>query len=492
MASPDFSNYVDLTINDLQPRDIYDNAVSYAIQALPDFDPRPGTVEDAMLESMSYVSGLLLGAINRLPNGLMEGLLKLMGFDRIEASFATGAVVFTSIDTDGLVIPAGTQVAFTEVTAEGIIQHIFSTDSEATIVPGNSVSSPIPVTAEAAGVKPVIPDGASLLILTASNKLFSCTFSGQLVQGGASESDTSYFNRGATYLASLSASLATTNQINNYILTNYGDVFRARTENLTKIQVGDGVRIFESAGSIGASLTQEIFSSFDPVPAPGAGNLIRVSGVGSSKFNGIFQITSVGSNPSRVVYFSNTIGASAGEAFTGFYSVEFLQTLNNGAFEAEPIEEFPGHILSFVAGTGASIVSSGLKASIKSDVENKAIAGLQYQVIDPLLAPITVYPTVILLPGFLEEDVLPAVDAAVEEFLSPDNWEWDDVIRKNAVIGRISQVPGVEYVRNVVFSSTSPLTEVTFLGDVQFTFKGVLPIPTSSASVWDPMTIELL
>ena len=37
MASPDFSQYIDLTINDKQPDGIYNEAVEYARLALPEF-----------------------------------------------------------------------------------------------------------------------------------------------------------------------------------------------------------------------------------------------------------------------------------------------------------------------------------------------------------------------------------------------------------------------------------------------------------------------
>jgi hypothetical protein len=44
MASPNFSEYINLTINDKQITDIYDDAVEYAQIALPEFTPRVGTI----------------------------------------------------------------------------------------------------------------------------------------------------------------------------------------------------------------------------------------------------------------------------------------------------------------------------------------------------------------------------------------------------------------------------------------------------------------
>lgn len=470
MASPDFSEYVDLTINDLQPSEIYDNAVNYALKALPEFDPRPGTVEDAMLQAMSYISGLLLGGINRLPNGLMEGVLRLMGLQRDESTFATGAVIFTSIDNDGLVIPAGTQVAFTEVTATGVVQHIFNTDTEVTITAGNSVSDAVSVTAQDPGAKPLISDGDSMLILTASNKLFQCVFSGTLVQGGAGESNDDYLSRGVTYLSSLSSTLATASQITNYILTYYRSVFRATTEDLKKIEVGDGVRIFESSGLIGASLNQDVLTDFDQVPA--AGDVIRIYGATPTYFNGIFEIDSVGSSPDSVIYFNNTVGASTGESHVGEYKVELIESLSTGASTAA------GHVVSFVCRTGGASVDFATKTNIQTDVEDKTVAGLQYRVLDALVANVTVTASVSVQSGFVEADVLAAAEVALEQFLSPNTWDWTSIVRKNVLITRLAQVAGVYYVDDVTISldSSTPVGHVDGSGDLIFDYVGVLPL----------------
>jgi hypothetical protein len=77
MPSPDIRNYVDLTVYDLQPTDIYDASVEYAATSLPEWRPVPGSVEDALLQAASFMTGELVGAINRLPSGVVEALLKL-------------------------------------------------------------------------------------------------------------------------------------------------------------------------------------------------------------------------------------------------------------------------------------------------------------------------------------------------------------------------------------------------------------------------------
>ena len=79
MTSPNFSQYIDLTVSDLNVVDIYDDSVEYAQTNLPEFNPRVGTIENAILEAVSYQTGNIVTAINRLPDGLMEGLLSING-----------------------------------------------------------------------------------------------------------------------------------------------------------------------------------------------------------------------------------------------------------------------------------------------------------------------------------------------------------------------------------------------------------------------------
>ena len=107
MPSPDFSDYIDLTINDKSITDVYDEAVEYAQTSFPEFSPRTGTIENALLESVAYSTGSLIATINRLPDGLMEGLLKLMGFNRIEATASTGTVLIELSVNTGATIVSG-------------------------------------------------------------------------------------------------------------------------------------------------------------------------------------------------------------------------------------------------------------------------------------------------------------------------------------------------------------------------------------------------
>jgi len=105
MASPNFSSYIDLTINDKSITEVYDASVQYAQTSLPEFDPRVGTIENALLEAVAHATGSLIATINTLPDGLMEGLLKLMGFSRVEATPSAATVSITlSINTGATIL----------------------------------------------------------------------------------------------------------------------------------------------------------------------------------------------------------------------------------------------------------------------------------------------------------------------------------------------------------------------------------------------------
>jgi hypothetical protein len=142
MASPNFSDYVDLTINDKSITDVYNDAVEYAQTAMPEFTPRVGTVENALLEAVSHTTGSLIAAINRLPDGLMEGILNLMGFSRIEATPSTGTVEIELSVNTGATISAGTVFSYDVYDASGALtQYLYESINDITIASGDTTGS---------------------------------------------------------------------------------------------------------------------------------------------------------------------------------------------------------------------------------------------------------------------------------------------------------------------------------------------------------------
>lgn len=226
MPSPDFSSYIDLTPYDAQPSEIYSAAVEYATTSMPDFSPRTGTVEDAMLQAMSYVSGFLAASINRLPNSLMEGVLNVFGFDRNEATLSSGTIVLTLLGDAGTIY-AGTQFSYEETVDGQINQYVFSA-LDNTSVALNDFEVEINVISTSAGQIPTISSGSTMKLLTANSLIISAV-AGTITSGTDSEDDTSYFTRAVTYFQSLSDGLITPRQIEAHVLSSYPVITRVKS-----------------------------------------------------------------------------------------------------------------------------------------------------------------------------------------------------------------------------------------------------------------------
>lgn len=223
MTSPDFREYVDLTIYDTTPQILYDDSVTYAQTAMPEFDPRIGTIEDALLQGMAFVGAILATGINRLPNGLMEGILNLLGFARNEAQFATGtATITTSINT-GTVIPKGTVFTY-DVFEDGITtSYPFETNSDL-VIASTFDEGEVAITATNAGQYPALLAGQTLTLVSQVPYVIAVELTDDIEVGADTETQTQFFNRGAQYLASLNATIATSAQMTNYIVANYTTV----------------------------------------------------------------------------------------------------------------------------------------------------------------------------------------------------------------------------------------------------------------------------
>lgn len=243
MPSPDFSNYIDLTIYDVEPITVYNDAVDYAKISLPEFEPRVGTVENAILEAVAHSTAVLANTINRIPDGLMEGILALMGFTRNEATFATGSVKFTAYDDLGVTIAAGTVVSYEQVSGTTVVSWAFETNTDL-IIPEGATEGSVAVTALSAGLYPELFNTQSLVIISAAEGVAEAELVADIYVGSDSETDFEYFSRGAQFLASLNTSLSTAAQVSNKIRSSYSSIPVFKVYDLTKsdnMTIGDSV-----------------------------------------------------------------------------------------------------------------------------------------------------------------------------------------------------------------------------------------------------------
>jgi hypothetical protein len=234
----DFSEYVYLVPFDVSPTSVYLDAIDYAKIVLPEFQPRQGTPEDAILQAVSYISALNISAINRLPDRLMAGLVGMMGVEIDDGEKAIIDVEFTCIDNFGTTIPQGTLLRHDYEFLGEQRSVYFQTNEEGIIAPVDP-EDPLPtaiIEAEAidVGVVLPIPNGTELTIDTPTSNIISAVLDATVNSGTNPENENDYLSRAVAYLGSLSSSFAKASQIDGFVLSRFlSTTSRCRTFDLT-------------------------------------------------------------------------------------------------------------------------------------------------------------------------------------------------------------------------------------------------------------------
>lgn len=464
----DFSDFIDLTVFDLEPGDIYKDSLELARLTLPSFELRTGTPEDAIFQAMAYVSSLNIAAINRLPNRLMAGLMSILGFNRQEGVASEVDVIFTLNSYNGGTVPAGTVVTFETFYEDELQEYAFQTLEAVEIgaVDPEDEDLPfavIPVYCLTLGIIPPVSADTELNVISSGTNIISAIVANPsgFVNGVNQDTDSDYLSRAATYLRSLSSVINKSSQLDAYVLSSFpGVVGKVKSYDLTN---GDS-----TSGDISVKRTFGVIQTFRDgatslatiqTEAPHlfiAGDSVRFSGCG--EFNGEFEIlatsastmvfTSVGANSASTVV---TGSAYAGEDEAGYVSV-FAYGLN-------------------------SYLNSTEKAAVKSDIQNSSIAGLTINVLDPTLVNLTVNANVIINDLYDATVLQSSIVDAVVQFLSPGSFPSNlDRVRTSQIISIIANVPGVVYVDEITISPVGSGWLPKYGNDLLFLNKGTLPI----------------
>ena len=533
MASPNFTPYVDLTINNKTITDVYDASVQYAQTALPEFNPRVGTIENALLEAFSHATGSLITTINSLPDGLMEGLLKLMGFSRIEATPSTASVEITLSVNTGATISAGTVFSYNVFDAEGVLtQYLYETIADLTIASGSTVGTAA-VTASDPSAYPDIPVGTELTVVSSTPFILTVTLTSIATVGTDTETDSEYFDRAVTFLGSLSASIATASQLTNYIAVNYPTVSRFKVFDLTQAKQNDIVNALLTSNVVTlATRYAHGFSVGDSVTVSGmindivnavltsnvvtltsshahgfsVGDSVTVAGMDNTVYNGTYTITVVPTTTTFSYAKTNaniaTAATTAGNVaspYNGTYTITVVPTtttfryaktnanITTAATTAGNVVLANG-MLYATANVGGAVtismcdsvgdpISIAQKLIIKENIESKVLAGLSIYLHDMNLFYVNVAATVVVEPNYSTSDVGTAVSEAIEAYLSVAGWDFATSVSSLYLTTIASRVTGVKYVSamDATLVSSSDFASNDTL-NVTVLQKGAIPI----------------
>jgi hypothetical protein len=239
----DFSNYIDLTVYDQEPTDIYTNALEYARTTLPELTVRQGTPEDAILQAVSYISSLNIASINRLPNRLMLGILGIMGITKNEGEYGVISLEFSSITYSGAVVPSGTLLRYDLDGMSPTTSIYFQTIDDLIIdAIDGSMSPPLPsATVDARCMEvmrlPSIPNNSEMIIESVISGVLPPFVASTISSGSNPETDSEYVYRAQEYLGSLTSAFSKSSQVDGHILSTFPNVTRARTYDVTDYDV---------------------------------------------------------------------------------------------------------------------------------------------------------------------------------------------------------------------------------------------------------------
>lgn len=216
--SPDVTPYVDLSLFDRDAQAIYEIAEGEFQTAFPDWTPREGHTEVALMEALALEVSELIFAINRLPGAITEVMLQLFGVERDEGAPATAVARIHASDTLGHVVPAGTRLRYRF--AGDLDPSEFTTDDALTIASGSTYGD-VAITATENGTRAHgVADGATLDVLDAIVFIESAEIETPPSGGREPESAVDFLDRGIQVARRLTSTLVLPDHFTAHALEN--------------------------------------------------------------------------------------------------------------------------------------------------------------------------------------------------------------------------------------------------------------------------------
>jgi hypothetical protein len=464
----DFSKYIDLSIFDAEPGDIYFDAIEVARLTLPEFNLRVGTPEDALFQAAAYISSLNIASINRIPDRLMEGIVNILGYSKQQAVSAEVDVTITLDSYSGGTIPAGTIFSYETVFEDEVTEFAFQT-VEALVIEGidnpgeedELPSASVTVSCLTPGViPPITTPGTELSVISSGTNILSVDTSANFSNGINADEDSDYLSKSATYLRSLSSAINKSSQLDSYVVSSYPDVVsRAKSYDLTDgdPELGD-ITIARSANIVTTFLNTNlatVATSSNHLFV--VGDVVTLENCGAS-FNG-----------------ERTINGTSDTTFS-FVSVNSNSGSTSISGTASAGIESPGSVAVFTYGLNTFLTETE-KETILLDIADRSVAGLSFNILDANLLTMELVASIVIDPAFVQDVLQENIENNIVSYLSPIEFPYtDDRVRKTRLISLISNIPGVIYVESLSITGTNEGWLPQFGDDILFLNKGSLPL----------------
>lgn len=251
MPTPDVSEYLGLELVQLDEPTLIERALAHLVETFPDYVPRPGNTEYVLIEAIAGITAELGYAINTLPDGLTEVLLRLFGLERDQGSPPTASVKFTLNDTVGHTIPDGTTVRLDLGDDEEPVD--FTTIGNLVIPPGQfqgtvTAGGSVP-TLEANGA----PAGTALEVVDAIRWINSAELAATANGGREAEDGDAFLDRATPILRTLTTTLVRAADVERYVKATYADAKVVRVLDSGRFPAFAPGTVFVVVGGVGGS-----------------------------------------------------------------------------------------------------------------------------------------------------------------------------------------------------------------------------------------------
>jgi hypothetical protein len=427
--SPDVSPYVDLTLFDSSSQAIFEKALDYALVALPELQPREGSIETILLQAVSLEVQDAIYAINRLPGAVVEVLLRLLDIERNTGARATAVAKFEGDSTTSFLIPIGTRLFYqanpdsafllletTEAVTATHEKQISEIDDDGTTT--------ITVTTS---TRHGLDSGDSITLSGTTGGTFDGTYTIDTVPDGVTLTIDDTTGSAATDTAGTLTPDVTVpatgfSPVRSTEITEDFNGLLPNTELRLLSVVSQVANVFLETTLTGGLLAESDFQYF----AKASSTLSRLSASLTTSTHIQQYIAESGSYPE--VYRVRAVSGSD-ETRTGNLSGNVLIAV--ASIDAEET--------NLLSGTGDGTLSVedvgyGVKDEVFSGVNTRVHGALSPVVVDPSFVTIEAAVTVKGVDGYTTTQVQTACESVLNSYISPNTWDWDTTLRSNEVI----------------------------------------------------------
>jgi hypothetical protein len=436
-----------LTLFDVSSQQVYLDALRYARIVLPEWEPVEGSIETVLLQAMALEVQNLVTSINRLPGGVVQALLGILGVPRVDGDASTGTVKITGSVNRTIDLASGLRFYY----SGGTDPLIVATTDSVTLTRTRQLAS---LSRSSGGVITVTTD--TYHGLTASNIGENVTITTSIAAATGMN--------GTWPIASVTEGGTT--------LTLTGTGSTINTVSLT-----------------GTESSLEAPSSLDPygfveVSTVLPGYYFVDSGTSLNLLSSVSEIATVtlvtdldGGRPQETdsEYFQRASAALSrmtsalvtaeqmaqyvASEYTNVYRVKAIDTCTLAR-----VENTPGDVLIVGARIGATTsnqIGATVLSDIETDVADRSHASLTIAADNAFLGEISVTATIHVPTGITSSTAELACQTALDAYLNPDSWDWSNVVRVHEVLYAIrgavttDGTSAVGYVTNVSIALTA-------------------------------------